>query len=98
MNNFLKIKNVSFIRSFSCTPIFRNAVPPKMKPKKLIGPITWKSVAVTAVVAGGFTGFMLYLRKEKQEALERDRKRQLGKSKIGGSFELIDSEVSVHIQ
>ncbi|OWR48302.1 hypothetical protein KGM_208552 [Danaus plexippus plexippus] len=47
---------------------------------------------MTALVGGGLTAFMLYVRKEKQEALDRDRKRQLGKAKIGGTFELVDSE------
>lgn len=50
-------------------------------------------MAGTALFAGGLTGFMMYVKKEKQEALDRDRKRQLGKAKIGGTFELVDTEV-----
>lgn len=50
-------------------------------------------MTVTAIVGGGLTAFLMYVRKEKQEALERERKKQLGKAKIGGSFELVDSEV-----
>lgn len=49
-------------------------------------------MAAMAVVGGGLTGFMLYVRKEKQEAVDRERKRQLGKAKIGGDFELVDTQ------
>lgn len=52
-------------------------------------------MAATALVGGGLTGFMLYVRKEKQEAVDRERKRQLGKAKIGGNFELVNSEVRI---
>lgn len=52
-------------------------------------------MAVTAAVASGLTGFMLYVRKEKQEAIDRERKKQLGKAKIGGEFELVDKDVSL---
>lgn len=51
-------------------------------------------MAGTAIVGGGLTGFMLYVRQEKQAALDRERQRQLGKAKIGGEFELVDSEVT----
>ncbi|XP_072938709.1 protein SCO1 homolog, mitochondrial [Epargyreus clarus] len=79
-------------RLFSTSTTKYCAVPPKRPAKTFIGPVTWKSMAVTAVVAGGLTGFMLYVRREKQQALDRERKKQLGKAKIGGSFELVDSE------
>lgn len=81
-------------RSLSTSAVRQCAQPPKRPQKKYFGPITWKSMAGTALVGGGLTGFMIYVRKEKQEALERDRKRQLGKAKIGGTFELVDPEVT----
>lgn len=94
MNSILRSAARPLSRFLSTTPVKQCAVLPKLKPKKFVGPITWKSMAVTALVGGGLTAFMLYVRKEKQEALDRDRKRQLGKAKIGGTFELVDSEVS----
>ncbi|CAK1540417.1 unnamed protein product [Leptosia nina] len=92
MNSLLRNSARPLCRVFSSTPVNLCAVPPKRPAKKFIGPVTWKSMGVTAVVVGGLTGFMLYVKNEKQEAIERDRKRQLGKAKIGGSFELVDSE------
>ncbi|XP_026752107.1 protein SCO1 homolog, mitochondrial [Galleria mellonella] len=92
MNSILRSRCNFLCRSFSTTTVKQCAVPPKKPPKQFFAPITWKSMVATAVVAGGLTGFMLYVRKEKQEALDRERKRQLGKAKIGGTFELVDSE------
>lgn len=54
-------------------------------------------MTATALIGGGLTAFMMYVRQEKQEALDRERKRQLGKAKIGGDFELIDTEVGYKI-
>lgn len=92
MNSILRNRASALFRALSTSAVRRCAVPPK-KPKKQFMAITWKSMGVTAAVAGGLTGFMLYVRKEKQEALDRERKKQLGKAKIGGEFELVDSEV-----
>lgn len=50
-------------------------------------------MTATALIGGGLTAFMIYLRHEKQEAIDRERKRQIGKAKIGGQFELVNTEV-----
>lgn len=90
MNSLLRGKQLS--RFFSTSAVRQCAQPPKKKTKTFFGPITWKSMAATALVGGSLTGFMVYVKKEKQEALDRERKRQLGKAKIGGTFELVDPE------
>lgn len=52
--------------------------------------ITWKSVGVLAVFGAGSLAFMYYVKNEKDEAMMRERKRQLGKAQIGGQWDLID--------
>ncbi|KAG8230700.1 hypothetical protein J437_LFUL015993 [Ladona fulva] len=54
------------------------------------GPVTWKNLLITTLVAGGLSAYMLSLRQEKESAIEKERKRMLGKAKIGGRFELVD--------
>ncbi|KPI96787.1 PREDICTED: protein SCO1 homolog, mitochondrial [Papilio xuthus] len=95
MNSIIRSRCIPACRTFTTSNIRRTTgptQPPKAKPKKFFGPITWKSMAVTAVVGGGLTAFMMYVRREKQQAIDRERKRQLGKAKIGGAFELTDPE------
>ncbi|GAB0096834.1 SCO1 [Sergentomyia squamirostris] len=64
----------------------------QQKPKKAIGPITWRSLGIIAVAGAGVMGFMYYVKQEKEMALLRERKRQLGKAAIGGRWDLVDCD------
>ncbi|KMQ86183.1 protein sco1 mitochondrial-like protein [Lasius niger] len=74
-------------------PLYGQSILPK-DPKKIKkrSPITWKSLALSSVVGAGLLLYMNYLRKEKDKNIARERRRQLGKAKIGGKFELINTE------
>ncbi|XP_058805566.1 protein SCO1 homolog, mitochondrial [Phymastichus coffea] len=55
-------------------------------------PITWKTLASTFVIGGGFIMYMYYLKEQKDLKIEKDRRRQIGKAAIGGTFELVDPQ------
>nr|XP_046270148.1 protein SCO1 homolog, mitochondrial [Scatophagus argus] len=59
------------------------------KPKKF-GPVTWKSLAVTFAIGGSLLGGMKYFKKEKEELLEKERNKSIGRAALGGPFSLVD--------
>lgn len=78
--------NQHSLRTFSSLP-----PPPSSgdKPKKS-GPVTWKSLAITFAVGGALLGGMKYFKKEKEEMIEKERNKSIGRPSLGGPFSLID--------
>ncbi|OQR67305.1 protein SCO1 -like protein [Tropilaelaps mercedesae] len=76
----------SFVVSRSCTTDMKKTP----KTKKFQSPITWRTVTATLGLGGLLTVFMLYTKHEKMQKIEQERKRSLGKAKIGGAFDLVD--------
>ncbi|XP_020282149.1 protein SCO1 homolog, mitochondrial [Pseudomyrmex gracilis] len=64
-------------------------IPPKIKKKS---PITWKSLTISSVIGVGILLYINHLKNEKDRMVAKERKRQLGKAKIGGKFELVNTE------
>lgn len=89
-----------------CTPPTSTppSTPPKDKPElerpkglggqdtkmKTSGPIGWRNLAMSGVVVGILYGFFYYARDLKEKAVAKERKKMIGKAKIGGGFELVD--------
>lgn len=62
----------------------------KPKKAKKRGQFTWRTLGISALIAGGWFGAVYYLRLLKEEEWEKERVRSLGKAAIGGAFELVD--------
>ena len=62
----------------------------KIDGKKKVGPISWFNLGASGVIIAILMGFYYYARSLKEEALQKERKKAIGKAKIGGRFELTD--------
>ncbi|KAH7637646.1 synthesis of cytochrome c oxidase [Dermatophagoides farinae] len=51
---------------------------------------TWKAFIISGVLVSLFAGFMIHLKNEKLKQMERQRKKALGETAVGGRFDLID--------
>uniref|UniRef100_V9L357 Protein SCO1-like, mitochondrial n=1 Tax=Callorhinchus milii TaxID=7868 RepID=V9L357_CALMI len=58
--------------------------------RRTTGPVTWKSLAITFAVGGTLLGTMKYLKREKEDKMEKERTRSVGKASLGGPFSLTD--------
>jgi len=56
------------------------------------GPVTWVNFVATGVILVIIWAAFEYTKAKKQAKLDKERKKEIGKSKIGGSFELVDQE------
>jgi len=54
------------------------------------GPISWRNLGLSTIVIGIVYAFYRYARSMKEEAIAKERKKMIGKAKIGGGFELLD--------
>lgn len=52
--------------------------------------MTWKSLAITFAVGGALLLGMKYAKKEKEEKMEKERNKSIGRPALGGPFSLID--------
>ncbi|XP_054907989.1 protein SCO1 homolog, mitochondrial [Poeciliopsis prolifica] len=67
-----------------------SSLPSSGDKSKKSGPVTWKSLAVTFAIGGALLGGMKYFKKEKEELIEKERNKSLGRPALGGPFSLID--------
>ncbi|XP_048101215.1 protein SCO1 homolog, mitochondrial isoform X2 [Alosa alosa] len=76
-------------RTFASMPL-----PPspgdKKSGNKKTEPVTWKSLVVTFAIGGTLLAAMKIFKKEKEDSIERERTKSLGKPALGGPFSLID--------
>ncbi|XP_076683520.1 synthesis of cytochrome c oxidase [Andrena cerasifolii] len=69
-----------------------STLPKKKREFFVKSPITWRSLLITSVMGGSFLGYLYYLKATKDLQVERERRREIGKAAIGGTFELVDPE------
>ncbi|XP_041854383.1 protein SCO1 homolog, mitochondrial [Melanotaenia boesemani] len=78
--------NQHYSRAFSSLP----PPPPSGDKPKKSGPVTWKSLAITFAIGGALLGGMKYFKKEKEELIEKERNKSIGRPALGGPFSLVD--------
>ncbi|NXU47680.1 SCO1 protein, partial [Turnix velox] len=54
--------------------------------------VSWRSLAATFVLCGGLLAAMKKMKRHKEEELEKQRNRGIGKPLLGGPFSLVDHE------
>ncbi|CAJ1075535.1 protein SCO1 homolog%2C mitochondrial [Xyrichtys novacula] len=65
--------------------------PPSSRNKqKKTGPVTWQSLAITFAMGGSLLLGMKYFKKEKEEKIEKERTKSIGRPALGGPFSLVD--------
>ncbi|XP_063816866.1 protein SCO1 homolog, mitochondrial isoform X3 [Pseudophryne corroboree] len=88
INNPIKLK-----QNYSGTARLLSTLPPPppgYKKTSKPGPVSWKSLAITVALGGVLMAGMKYVKKEKEEKIEKEKNRSLGKPLLGGPFSLID--------
>ncbi|RWS16331.1 SCO1-like protein [Dinothrombium tinctorium] len=83
---FLLVSRPSFRQSFAS---FSTRDSKKLSFLKK-GPLTWKSLLLSAAGVGVVFAAGLFYKNEKEREMLRQRRRTLGKALIGGPFELVD--------
>jgi protein SCO1/2 len=53
---------------------------------------SWKSFGISSVLIAIFIGYGIYLKREKELMMDKERRRSLGRAAIGGTFDLIDQD------
>ncbi|XP_072298780.1 protein SCO1 homolog, mitochondrial [Eucyclogobius newberryi] len=69
---------------------YRNYARPSSDKTKKSGPVTWRSLAITFAMGGALLGGMKYFKKEKEEMIEKERNKSIGRPLLGGPFSLVD--------
>ncbi|XP_003701243.1 synthesis of cytochrome c oxidase [Megachile rotundata] len=67
------------------------SLPSRKKPVAK-SPFSWKNTIITTILGTGLVMYLYYLQDMKDKELDRQRRRELGKAAIGGTFELVDPE------